>query len=361
MRILHLPTPVGGNAWRLAQGEKTLGFSSNVLVAIDSWFKYPCDINLNIDKSGNKITVFAQLLKCFFEIRNQYDIFHFNYGSSLLHYPQFSLNQVDLPFYPKKAKLFVTYNGCDIRQKYPTMQQRKVAACHNENCANGLCNSGQQDEYRRQGLKKMKQYASHIWALNPDLMRFLPPEKSSFLPYALEIKATDSFSIPKFNKKLSIIHAPTDRAVKGSLFIFEAMDKLQKTHGPDFEFHIIENIPHAQALKIYAEADLVIDQLLVGWYGGFAIECMKMGKPVISRVAEEDLLHLPTQMAKDVREAVISADPYSIHTVLQRCIEDRSYLKQQAQNAFEYVSKWHDSKYVASLTSQAYEKALAEP
>ena len=35
-----------------------------------------------------------------------------------------------------------------------------------------------------------------------------------------------------------------------------------------------------KALKIYEEADIVIDQVLIGWYGGFGVEVMKMGKPL---------------------------------------------------------------------------------
>ena len=39
---------------------------------------------------------------------------------------------------------------------------------------------------------------------------------------------------------------------------------------------VVENTPHTKALKIYEEADIVIDQVLIGWYGGFGVEVMKM-------------------------------------------------------------------------------------
>ncbi len=48
----------------------------------------------------------------------------------------------------------------------------------------------------------------------------------------------------------------------------------------NIRFEIIENKPNKEAIEIYKKADIVIDQVLVGWYGAFAVEVMKMGKPV---------------------------------------------------------------------------------
>ena len=35
-----------------------------------------------------------------------------------------------------------------------------------------------------------------------------------------------------------------------------------------------------EALKKYKQADVIIDQVRVGWYGAFAVEAIKMGIPV---------------------------------------------------------------------------------
>jgi len=355
MKVLHLPTYVGGHSWGLAQGEKSLELDSRVLFGSNGWLQYPCDIDLGLERISSPIVKFVKLARTFLEIRNQYDVFHFNFGSSLIHFPSNHLNQLELPFYPSKAKLFATYNGCDIRQKYPTMKRTQIAACHNNNCYNGQCNSGVLDVYRRQGIRKMQQYVQHIWALNPDLLYFLPQDKSSFLPYAISLDGIEPV-VPKFdNKKLKIVHAPTNREAKGSDYILSAIALLKKTHSDYFEFVIIEKIPHAQAIKLYHEADLVIDQILIGWYGGFAVEVMAMGKPVIARIAQEDLHFLPPLMAKDVQETVIYADPISIYEVLRHCVEDRQMLQHHAEASINYARKWHHPEYVASLTRQKYE------
>ncbi len=106
----------------------------------------------------------------------------------------------------------------------------------------------------------------------------------------------------------------------------------------------------------YGKADIVIDQLRIGWYGAFAVEVMKMGKPVIAYINEDDLKFIPQEMAKDCREAMINANEESIEKVLWDYIENRGCLELKRNAQMEYVRKWHDPIYVASITKKVYEE-----
>jgi hypothetical protein len=352
---LHLPTSVGGNAWSLAQGERELGLESRVLCASGNWLKYPCDISLHLEQVDNPFVKLARLTAAFLKVRNSYDIYHFNYGSSLIHTAGVGLHHLELPFYPKNKKLFVTYNGCDARQKYPTTKRRTISACHDPDCYEGMCNSGRRDRCKRKSIRKMAAYVKHMWAVNPDLLYFLPPEKSSFLPYAVAVDTTGVVP-PDFSKrKLTIVHSPTNRACKGSSYILDALQHIRKSHRNYFEVKLVENVPHEHALHMYRQADLVIDQLLVGWYGGFAVEAMSMGKPVICRIESEDLRFVPKQMADDVLRAFIQGEPPTITDVILRCLEDRRFLREKAEAGTEYARTWHDPRYVARITKEKYE------
>jgi len=354
IKVLHLPTSVGGNSWGLAQGEKKLGLDSKVLVALQNVLNYNADINLNIQNINSNLIKLLKLIVAFYTFRSKFDVFHFNFGSSLIHSFKYNLNLIDLPYYPKKSKLFATYNGCDARQKFPSMKRTAISPCHNQDCYFGQCNSGKRDLKRRRDINKMAQYVNHIWALNPDLLYFLPSGKSSFLPYSLSLKEI-RYSKPKFSKKLTIVHAPTNRSAKGSEIILSALTKLKAKYKNQIEVKIIENVPHRQALQLYQTADLVIDQILIGWYGGFAVEMMAMGKPVIARIAKEDLHFIPPRMANDVQEAIINANPENIYNVLERCVEDKNFLMEKVKIAQEYVYTWHDPLYVARITKEKYE------
>jgi hypothetical protein len=356
LKVLHLPSSVGGNAWGLSRGERELGLDSRVMIANQNWINYQADISLGLERTPGKAAKLIKLAAAFMSVRNKYDVFHFNAGSSLIHSPQNHLNQFELPFYPGRAKLFVTYNGCDARQKFPTIGRTKISACHNPRCYHGMCNYGAYDELRRRAIGKMNRYVRHMWALNPDLLHFLPSDRASFLPYTVSCDGL-TVAAPRFDGKLKIVHAPTNREAKGSDFVMQAVDKLRQTHGGLFELVLVENMPHQEALAVYRAADLVIDQVLIGWYGALAVETMKMGKPVIARVAREDLRFLPPQMAHDVIEAVIEAEPGSLYEVLLRCVEDREFLRRHSAAALEYVHRWHAPRFVAGLTQARYEAA----
>jgi glycosyltransferase involved in cell wall biosynthesis len=355
-RVLHLPAAVGGMPWALAQGERSLGLESQVLYKSSDWLGYPYDACLGLENVRHRMLRYKTVISAFISIRRKFDVFHFNYGQTLITSERLRFPHMDLPFYPKSAKLFVTYNGCDARQKLPTLERTSISACQDPSCYGGICNSGEKDRIRRKGIEKMARYVRHIWAVNPDLLYFLPKDKSSFLPYAV-IGEEKNVGKPGFeNRRLRIVHAPTNRGAKGSELIIATMRDLEKTKGGKFEFQLVENVPHAEAMRILSEADVLIDQILIGWYGGIAVELMSMGKPVICRIAEEDLRFIPRQMAREVKEAFIQAGPEELREVILQCVEgDRSFLKRKSEAALNYASTWHDPKYVAGITKEAYE------
>jgi hypothetical protein len=351
MRVLHLPTVVGGMAWGLAQGEKKLGLDSKVLVTSNLWMNYPCDTSLHWEKKG-ALGVFLSSLKAFWGHRRRFDVYHFNFGSTLVDFRRLGIHHWDLPFYGKGKKIF-TYNGCDARQKYKTMRRTKIAACHEPGCYGDLCASGARDKMRERRIRKVSRYAHHLFAVNPDLLHFLPASLSSFLPYCVatwdEIPALPY----QTNREITVVHAPTDRAAKGTDTILAALENLKRKY--PLRIVLVERRSHAEALDMYRQADLVIDQVLVGWYGSVAVEAMKMGKPVAVFIREEDLSFIPEPMAKDLREAVIQIDPFSMEAVLEQYLQNPKLLSLKSEAGQAYVHRWHDPLYVASLTKAVYE------
>lgn len=356
VRVLHLPYNVGGNPLHLSRGERELGLDSQTLTYGEHKFGYKSDHSLNVC-DGDKLGRLIKGSGAFLDVRNKYDVFNFNFGSSLIHFPNRGLTQFELPFYPKNKKLFAVYQGCDARQKFPTMKRTTIAACHNPACYSGQCNSGRLDELRRKGIEKMSEYTEHMWALNPDLLYFLPKEKSSFLPYAVSPPEPASNS-NRSDLTLKILHAPTNRAAKGSDTVLAVLEKLKTKYGSRIELVIVENLPYEKALQAYSQADLIIDQILIGWYGAFAVECMFMKKPVMVRVAEEDLHFLPPKMAEQLRSSVINADPNTIEQNLISVIEQPEQLSLIANNAEAYAHQWHHPRQVAQVTKEFYERAL---
>lgn len=347
-KILHLPTSTAGFSNGLSEIEIKNGFNSKVLITDRNKFLYKSNYSLF---SKNPISLFFKKLLFVLKNRKSFDVYHFNFGTSLFDYFFLGLPVLDLKFY--KGKKIFTFNGSDARG-----WSNKI---YNDAISSELDRQYSKNSkiiirrfFNKLKFKKVNKYADTIFTVNPDLMNYLP-EYTKFLPYAIsnwdDIKKVD-YNIAT-NKKIKLIHAPTNRGLKGSSFIIESINKL-KVKYDNIELVLVENLTNQEALKLYSGADILIDQVLIGWYGGVSVEFMKMGKPVATFIREQDLKFIPSEMAKDLKNAIISIDPFNIEQVLSYYIENVNELKNKAKLCYDYVNKWHDPDYIFSLLKKAY-------
>ncbi len=288
------------------------------------------------------------------KLRNQYDVFHFNFGTTLLDFPQYHLPLLDLPLYKEKGKIIVTYNGSDARQKI--IDERVIKKYRLDDTKIKRINfEVDNDAYKRKKIQKFDRYADAIFALNPDLLYFLP-DRAQFLPYSVS-SWNEIREVPPKNimDRIVFLHAPTSRALKGSDIIIDVFNRIRSEYGDRVVLELVENKSHSEALALFSRADVIIDQLLIGWYGGLSVEVMKMGKPVIAFIREEDLHFIPPAMAEDCKNAFIQADPLTLYDRVIEIIENPGLLQQYREKGIAYVNKWHDPEYIAGIAKKAYE------
>jgi glycosyltransferase involved in cell wall biosynthesis len=152
------------------------------------------------------------------------------------------------------------------------------------------------------------------------------------------------------------LHAPSHRNAKGTHYIIDAVNRL-KDEGILFDFILVEGRSNADARLLYEQADLVIDQLLAGWYGGLAVEVMALGKPVISYLRRSDLVFIPPEMREEL--PIIEADPFSIYSVLREWLTVRlGDLMERGARSREYVERWHDPARIARQMKADYDRIL---
>ena len=360
MKVLHLPTSVGGMGWVLAEAERAHGLDARVLVLYQNDFRYQADIDLHLERRGTVGRV-AGHLATFVRYRSGFDAYHFNYGSSLVHFLGRGVTLVDLPFYETRARKVMTFNGCDARQKYPTMARNRssgncVAACFEDDCYGGMCNSGDLDRNRQAAIEKASRYADHFFAVNPDLLYFLPREKTTFLPYAVPDRAAKQKEDFFVDDVTHIVHAPTQRAAKGTRMILAALDELCREEGDRVRVTLVEGRTHAEAEEIYRSADLLIDQMLVGWYGVVSVEAMRAGVPVACYINDEHLQFVPSAMAREL--PFLRVTPDDLLQQLRRFVRNRDMARDLAARGRRYAERWHDPQRLARITEAAYR---AEP
>jgi hypothetical protein len=243
--------------------------------------------------------------------------------------------------------IVMTYQGDDARQG-DFLRSRFVISPADES---GYYTQ-ESDRMKRERIESVDRCADAIFAVNPDLLHILPL-RAQFLPYAnLDISAIQP--APHSSRAVPlVVHAPSHRGVKGTRFILDAVRRL-KSEGVPLEFVMIEGVAHTEALKLYANADLLIDQLLAGWYGGLAVELMALAKPVIAYIREEDMHFIPRAMREQL--PVVNATPQSIYPVLRDLLTVRRHqLRDLGTRGRKYVETWHDPIRIASTLKTTYE------
>lgn len=365
LRVLHCPNNIAGNPAALARAEREAGLDSICVALGPSAFGYAADEMLWDDDtlpSSQKARLRAQLLH---RALRDFDIVHFNFGQTIAPPPRpvpqgsgalahargavnRSLWLGDLPVLRAAGKVVVvTFQGDDARQgdfcrRFPVNASEHVDAHYYTPTS---------DRLKRTAIRRFDRYADLIYSLNPDLLHVLPP-RANFLPYASVDPRDWSPAPAPANPRPVVLHAPTHRGVKGTRFILDAVDTLQR-EGLDFEFILVEGLTHAEAKALYARADVLVDQLLLGWYGALAVELMALAKPVICYLRDGDLRFLSDGMRADL--PIVTADPASIATTLRRVLlmspGERAELGERGRR---YVERWHDPQRIALRLAADY-------
>src|SRR3989304_6154301 len=100
----------------------------------------------------------------------------------------------------------------------------------------------------------------------------------SIIPYSRDIDQLGSYKRSYSHREFTILHAPTNSEIKGSKYLSKAIDEL-RDRGLKVRLINPERTSREELFDLINRSDVVVDQLLLGWYGGFAVEAMALGKP----------------------------------------------------------------------------------
>ena len=121
----------------------------------------------------------------------------------------------------------------------------------------------------------------------------------------------------------------------------------------DFELILVQNKTHEEALALYRSADFAIDQVLAGWYGGFAVEMMAMGKPVACYIRDLDMGFVDDEMKRDM--PIFKLDPGNLEDSIAAIFEQRAQWQTRGQQSRAYVERWHNPETIAKAMLAAYQ------
>lgn len=153
----------------------------------------------------------------------------------------------------------------------------------------------------------------------------------------------------KLRSKVRVVHAANHRTNKGTNAVIKVCRDLE-AEGYPLELVVVEKKPREEAMLIYADADIIIEQLLSGIFGMFGVECMAMGKPVIAYLREDILEHHPWM----VECPVINANPATLRERLIELLNDPDRRRKLGQAGRAYVEKYHSLEAIGAFDNQIY-------
>jgi glycosyltransferase involved in cell wall biosynthesis len=352
MRVLHAPVNVGNQPWVLSRAERAHGVRSDLIVSYSTWLGYPADKVLG-RPGGRSPREFWRRGITGLIAPIRYDVLHYYFGKSLL-YRDDAHAESRWPFLDVRIarwlgrKIFFTLQGCDVRLAEESHARNQVTMCAPGGCSVYPTCLARFDAQRRRLIQEILPLADRVFFLNPELGHYLPD--ATFLPYANVPVHNVTPVPPSTRRRPRVLHAPSNDTTKGSQMIEAALAQLTKRY--DFDYVSVRGIPHAEAMNLYADCDIVIDQVLAGWYGGFAVELMAMGKPVACYMREEDLHFVPPGM----RDALplLRVDPRRLVEDLDNIFAHRDEWPKLGAAARKFVLTWHDPQRIAAAMIAAY-------
>lgn len=359
MRVLHGPTNVGNQPWTLSRAERALGHESDVVQNYGTWIGYPADRTLS---EYAKRTWRARIDRALFSLTApfRYDVIHYSFGRSFMLWDDFgmalgrsrkedALCLLDVRLAKRLGRrLIMTLQGCDARQADISNRSNTITMCKPDGCpAFSACTSAI-DSARRAMIATLLPLMDRVLYLNPEIGHVVPD--GEFLPYANVDVMSETVTPPQVGRRLRILHAPSNGGIKGTSLVLAALERLKSKF--DFELVLVENTPHAEAVKLYRSVDLAIDQILAGWYGGFAVELMAMGKPVAAYIRDEDRRFVPPAMWDDM--PILRLDPRTLDDDLARILGNPQALVAAGERARRYAERWHDPLKIARALAKIY-------
>jgi len=336
--VLHLPVTGAGSANAFARAMKIHGISACSLYIGPNKWQYHADRIL--DSFPNDLTAGKEMLD---DLISQYDIFHFHVRPVLyaLHYP-FPTGMDLILLRAANKKVFFHFRGGEAR----LASVFKKCSPYNyvsENPDN-IFDRYKEDE-QRIFIKFICGVCHRVFVLDPELQTYVP--ETLIVPRVVDLKKW-AFVGTEPSEVLRVVHAPSRRVMKGTKEVLSAVEKL-KSEGIPIELRLVEGVSNDEARELYKWADVVIDQLRVGWYGVLTIEAMALGKAVVCYIRDDLKHYLPYPLPLAV------ANPDNLYQVLKDLVSNPAVVRSLGLRGRKYVEELHDDEKITDILLRVYE------
>lgn len=167
--------------------------------------------------------------------------------------------------------------------------------------------------------------------------------------------------------RIVIAHAPTDRKVKSTSKVIDAIQTL-RSEGLPVELDLIEGAPWKECLQRKARADIFVDQLILG-FGNNAVEAAILGVPAVVGVDPGRAREIGHPIPATTYDRIVSeaggefpfweADERNLVASLRALVTSHDARAEARERALEYAERRHDGRATVEMLKALYEAAGA--
>jgi len=343
LRIFIGPSEIANVGATLGEAFRKRG----IKVTVVSTGKSPFRIGMKYDRvlsppeimSLNRISRIIKLVgywgPFFLNYFFRYNSFIFLFGNTL--FPK----NLDLPLFKYfKKRTIMWFFGSDIRDiKLRELELKKMGIkyFHNE----AMEDNPDLKEKKLRMIHKVEKYVDYI-ITGPSIAQLLTRD---YLGKDLSSRVYLPFDISSIkisnhqNKKVVIVHAPSNSNIKGTKYVLDAILQLEK-EGYEIEFHLLRNVSNRIVRETLSHADIAIDQLFAFGPGMFALEAMAACCVVLGGNIHQ-ISGYPPELP------IIHTDKENIYQNIKMILDNPQMIQIIGRQSRKYVEQYHDSRKIA--------------
>jgi hypothetical protein len=183
-------------------------------------------------------------------------------------------------------------------------------------------------------LPRVAEFAAaggQVFVSTPDQLDDVP--QATWLPVVVDPEAWPVRDDTLTRDRPLFVHAPSNPQLKGTAVVESVLGPLADRGV--IEFRLVSGLPPAQAAELVANADVVVDQLLLGLYGVLACEAMASGRVVLGHLGRV----LRHRVGRPV--PVVEVTPRTLSEVVEQVLDDRGWAREQAEQGPGFVRAVH--------------------
>ncbi|MGC5584922.1 hypothetical protein ACQE98_09890 [Ornithinimicrobium sp. W1679] len=186
----------------------------------------------------------------------------------------------------------------------------------------------------------------------PDLLDAAPGAR--LLPVVVDVDrlvaaAAEAGVRPLERDRPVVLHAPSNPLLKGTAVIEEVLGHLQDEGLVDYRR--LSGVPHARMAALLADADVVVDQVVLGNPGVLAAEALAAGRVVVAHLAAAVRERLRDEDGTGAEVPVLEADAGTLAQVLRELLRDRAHAQDLAGRGPAWARRHHDGRRAAQVLS----------